>query len=1114
MRSPLWLLLAACAAVIADSTETVTNYVTPVCFEPVVASLSTAVAEAAGFAVVIVYANPDEVTYETETQTRDITETTKVTSYATTSAVSTVTFSVTDTITATSSVTSCGVQGCAIVVSEVTSPTVYESFHTTTYTTVVPVVSTVATGDDNNDDSDCAVCQTVALFELAKTTLLLTIYEASVTSSPMPVSTLPGPIVSQTQKNPVSEGETVLGGSSIATLSWNPSSLVSSVTLNSTGLQSTQDSSQSDFSLTESTEPTSTVSDVLSDQPSVTSSAGTTAPSSLSANSLTVSSFSLSSFTLSTTFSGYSNSLIIFSESSSAALSLSSSNSVSSLSSVGSLSASGSSAGSSSSLSLSSSSAPSSSSSSLSSSSLLSSSETSATTISATPSQYKVISWQATCNTVSDLFAVIDTSNPTNYWGSNQVPLSIPAGVSNTLPYETNKFYANFFLSPQTLMAWTYPYGFYWDNSNKYGFAVQHTDTKQRVQGTVSGSNTVSYYYNPILTGEIIFSASAIGKGSNFLGMDSMTAMSARAKLSATQGDSTNYIEFPLVQGMGYATSVYHGNLVPRLSTIYAFTLLVKESVASSSSTVLKYRVTLNNNAQWLLFVKLPAADSSFSLSVSNGNIVASKAIDGLIIQAVSAPSNTQLDNFYYQSAGQYVTTAAVSGLLSCLSTSYQFTWTTAGSSIAGAPVVFALPHHLQTLSSDTINKYTGITLDSTTKGTMKAFRTNTFSFSDSVDTTIQFFPHVTGSGTSVSYSASQLTAIHNAATSELSGVDIVNTILNYQSMYYMGKAADKYAYILLTVHEIVQDTTLTANLLESLKEYYAKFKANQINWPLFHDTRYGGVTSTAALQDNGLADFGMGFYNDHHFHFGYHIHALAVIGYVDQKLGGTWANDNKQWINTLVRDVANPLTADPYFPVSRLFDWFHGHSWAKGLFSSGDGKDEESSSEDYNFSYGMKLWGHVIGDTAMEARGDVMLKIQSRSMNLYFLYLDDNTVEPSNFIGNKVSGILMDNKIAYTTYFGDNTEYIHGIHMLPITPASSLIRKSTFVSEEWTQKLQLIVGSLSSGWLGILRLNQALYDAKSAYNFFTSSSFSSKYLDGGQSLTWSLVFSAGISNA
>jgi endo-1,3(4)-beta-glucanase len=58
--------------------------------------------------------------------------------------------------------------------------------------------------------------------------------------------------------------------------------------------------------------------------------------------------------------------------------------------------------------------------------------------------------------------------------------------------------------------------------------------------------------------------------------------------------------------------------------------------------------------------------------------------------------------------------------------------------------------------------------------------------------------------------------------------------------------------------------------------------------------------------------------------------------------------------VNTLVRDIANPSTLDSYFPVSRMFDWYHGHSWAHGLYETFDGKDEESSSEDTMSAYAM----------------------------------------------------------------------------------------------------------------------------------------------------------------
>ncbi|CAI7284193.1 BAD_collapsed_G0018050.mRNA.1.CDS.1 [Saccharomyces cerevisiae] len=64
--------------------------------------------------------------------------------------------------------------------------------------------------------------------------------------------------------------------------------------------------------------------------------------------------------------------------------------------------------------------------------------------------------------------------------------------------------------------------------------------------------------------------------------------------------------------------------------------------------------------------------------------------------------------------------------------------------------------------------------------------------------------------------------------------------------------------------------------------------------------------------------------------------------------------------------------------------------------------RTEESSSEDYNFAYAMKLWGATIGDQSMELRGDLMISIMKDAMNDYFYYQNDNTVEPEEIIGNK----------------------------------------------------------------------------------------------------------------
>lgn len=215
--------------------------------------------------------------------------------------------------------------------------------------------------------------------------------------------------------------------------------------------------------------------------------------------------------------------------------------------------------------------------------------------------------------------------------------------------------------------------------------------------------------------------------------------------------------------------------------------------------------------------------------------------------------------------------------------------------------------------------------------------------------------------------------------------------------------------------------------------------------------------------------------------------------------------------MQTLVRDFANPSPADPYFPEYRSFDWFHGHSWARGVIENPDGKDQESSSEDSMTAYALKLWGCATGDANMEARGNLQLAVVARSLRNYFLYTADNAVQPARFIGNKVSGILFENKIDHTTWFGNNTEYIHGIHMLPLLPSSALTRSQTFVQQEWdTYFSNGRVDAIEGGWRGVLYANLALIEPRTAWNFFTQPNFNAEWLDGGVSLTWYLTLVAG----
>lgn len=97
-------------------------------------------------------------------------------------------------------------------------------------------------------------------------------------------------------------------------------------------------------------------------------------------------------------------------------------------------------------------------------------------------------------------------------------------------------------------------------------------------------------------------------------------------------------------------------------------------------------------------------------------------------------------------------------------------------------------------------------------------------------------------------------------------------------------------------------------------------------------------------------------------------------------------------------------------------------------MFESADGKDQESTSEEINYHYGVALWGLATNVKTTESLGRLMLAVAKRSIQTYFLMSSDNKVMPKEFIANKVTGIFFENKADYATWFGANPEFIHGI--------------------------------------------------------------------------------------
>jgi hypothetical protein len=150
-----------------------------------------------------------------------------------------------------------------------------------------------------------------------------------------------------------------------------------------------------------------------------------------------------------------------------------------------------------------------------------------------------------------------------------------------------------------------------------------------------------------------------------------------------------------------------------------------------------------------------------------------------------------------------------------------------------------------------------------------------------------------------------------------------------------------------------------------------------------------------------------------------------------------------------------------------------------------------------------------------MVARANLQLAVMTRSMQSYYMYTNDNVHQPANFIGNKVAGILFENKIHHTTHFATQTpqiESIQGIHMIPIHAPSALQRSKTFIKEEWDTFFgNGAIDKVDNGWKGIVYANYAIIEPKKAWDFFNGTNFdSNKWLDGGASRTWYMAYSAG----
>ncbi|KAG0341098.1 hypothetical protein BG000_010254 [Podila horticola] len=720
----------------------------------------------------------------------------------------------------------------------------------------------------------------------------------------------------------------------------------------------------------------------------------------------------------------------------------------------------------------------------------------------------------------------IDTSPPLPIFLRRTHPISpahvLARDISKPLP--TNKFYGNWLVGDAHAPIWTHPYGLRWDsvaNSNWFGhespqqgLSISHIDDSSKAFGPSDEHQATRYYLNPFL---VSMGMSAV----EFTGTHGMTVggfgefgctlvmFPAQERDAGREEAPWESITVPVVRGMAFVTGVYR-NLTPRVfSNILVRTLTLDSAFMASGGGGggggwVKYRFLLENGVTWLVYAKADpgGAPLTFELQGQGQAVATSGKFSGLLQIAKVPVGNVAAETTYDQAKGVYATNGDLvirQKYVNSVTAGYRIDWKLAGDTTA--PFIhFTLPHHRAILTSKTTP--TTIELVSTTKGKMVAYQGASWHLLEPERLTSDFLPE----GWANRVTQEQLNEIRRQAGLDVDRLDF-EAGTNLESMYFAGKGLAKFALLCLVTKDVLQDTTgMYEKCLANLKNAFQRFMDNQQQYPLVYDMTWKGLISSQGLEKGALADFGNTWYNDHHYHYGYFIHAAAVIRHLDPQ----WTSPAiDSFVHGLLRDVANPSSSDPYFPVFRSFDWFMGHSWSQGIFVSLDGKDEESTSEDINLYYAMSLWARAVGNPELDRLGQLMLTVARRSIQAYFLMEAGNENHPAAFVRNHATGILFENKVDHTTYFSPRIECIQGIQMIPATPALPMVRRKEFVQQEWDDLLRARVDQIEDGWKSVLMLNYATLDKDAAWEYFTASR--SVLLDDGMTKSWALFYVASM---
>ncbi|KAL6139825.1 hypothetical protein ACLB2K_058126 [Fragaria x ananassa] len=619
---------------------------------------------------------------------------------------------------------------------------------------------------------------------------------------------------------------------------------------------------------------------------------------------------------------------------------------------------------------------------------------------------------------------------------STVLPDPSPFFASNLLqaPLPTNSFFQNFVLNNGDAAEYFHPYSFRFSNS----------------------SLTLSYPTPIPSNASILQNFTADLTISTTQTQQQHQVVSSFSDLGVTLDIPSSNLRFFLVKGSPYLTCNVSVPTALSISTTHAITSL------SPNTKQNKFTINLNNNQTWILY-----SSSKIGLTKTNLSLIKSDSFCGVIRVALSPGSDAEkvLDQFSssYPVSGEALFTEAF-GL--------EYNWEKQGN---GDLLMLAHPLHLQLLSVEdrnvtNLDHFRYRSIDGDLVGVV----------GDSWVLKTQPIPITWHSINGIKDNAS----IPEITAALLTDVEAVTSepISSITASYFYGKMIAKAARLALIAEEVGCDNVIP-NITTFLKNAIEPWLSGTFGGNGFlYEAKWGGLVTKNGAVDKG-ADFGFGIYNDHHYHIGYFVYAIAVVAKLDQ----AWGLKFKTQAYSLAEDFLT-LNRQPSsnYPRLRNFDLYNLHSWAGGLTEFGDGRNQESSSEAVNAYYSAALMGLAYGDTSLTGTGSLLAALEIQATQKWWhVHQGDNIYEDVFASANKITGIVWSDKRDTGLWFAPQTslEIRVGIQVLPISPITEVLFSNvSYVKElvEWTAPA-LTKEGVTDAWRGFDYSLEGIYNKQDA---------------------------------